>query len=241
MRHGHFNGLQHLRLRLADTHTADGVTIKIHFDQRFCALLAQRGIVAALHDAENFLSVRARQRATLARPANGALDSEALLFRGRIVRRTFVKNHRDVGAKHALDFHGFFRADKQKRTIQVRTKFHAVFLHLANFCEAENLKAPAVGENRQLPIHELVQSAGSRDDFQAGPDVQVISVAEDDLRAALQKFARVHRLDAGLRADGHINRRVHDAVRGGQFAEPRFGRRVGFKKFKHRAQDKLNF
>jgi hypothetical protein len=71
------------------------------------------------------------------------------------------------------------------------------------------------------------------DDVEAGTDVQVIGVAEDDLRATFDKLARIHRLDTGLRADGHIDRRVHDAVRGGQFAETRLGRRVGFEKFKH--------
>ena len=54
----------------------------------------------------------------------------------------------------------------------------------------------------------------------------------------LVEFARVKRLDAGLRADGHEHGRFDDAVRGGQFAEPRFGVRIGFEEFKHRAKDK---
>src|SRR2546421_3963993 len=41
-----------------------------------------------------------------------------------------------------------------------------------------------------------------------------IGVAENDLRAGLEQFTRVERLDAGLRADGHEDGRIHDAVRG---------------------------
>ena len=78
----------------------------------------------------------------------------------------------------------------------------------------------------------------ARDDFQAGPDVQVVGVAENDLRAALHQFARVHGLDAGLRANGHIDGRVHDAVRGGQSAQPRLGLGVGLEEFKHFSKSK---
>ena len=112
MRLGQFDGAHHLRFGFADAHAADGVAVKFHFDERLGTLLAQRGVAAALHDAENFLAVGARLFATFARPADGAFDGEALFLRGRVVRRTFVKHHRDVRAKHALDFHGFLRADK---------------------------------------------------------------------------------------------------------------------------------
>ncbi len=199
------------------------------------AFLAQRGIGTALDDAENFLPVGARLFAAFARPADGAFDGEALFLGGRVVRRTFVENHRDVRAERALDFHRLLRAEEQQRAVKVRTEFDAVRLDFPDFGEAENLEAAAVGENRLFPIHELVQAAGGADDFESGPDIEVVGVAEDDLRAHLQQFARVERLDAGLRADGHEHRRVHDAVRGGQFSEARFGRRIGFEQFKHRA------
>ena len=164
--------------------------------------------------------------------------ASAQLLGGRVVRRAFVEHHRDVRAEHALDFHGFLRPEKQQRAVQVRTELDAVLLDLADFREAENLEAAAVGQNRPVPIHELVQPAGGADDVEAGPDVQVIGVAENDLRAHLAEFARVERLDAALRADGHEHRRLDDAVRGGQSAQARFGVRIGFEQFKHRAQGK---
>ena len=118
----------------------------------------------------------------------------------------------------------------------MRAEFDAVRFDFPDFGEAENLEAAAVGEDRPFPIHEPVQSAGGADDVESGPDVEVISVAEDDLRAHLEQFARVERLDAGLGADGHEDRRVHDAVRGGQSAQPRLGVRIRFEQFKHRAK-----
>src|ERR1039457_1378131 len=99
----------------------------------------------------------------------------------------------------------------------MRTEFHAVFLHLANFCQTKNLKPAAVGENWLVPIHEFVQTAGGADDIKSGTQIEVISVAENYLRAHLVKLARVERLDAGLRADGHEHGRLDDAARRGQF------------------------
>jgi hypothetical protein len=64
----------------------------------------------------------------------------------------------------------------------------------------------------------------------------MICIAENDLRAHLVKFARVERLDAGLRADGHEHGRFDDAARSGHPAKSRFGVRIGFEKFKHRAE-----
>jgi hypothetical protein len=90
-----------------------------------------------------------------------------------------------------------------------------------------------------MPIHELVQTAGGANDVEAGAQVEMISVTENDLRAHLVKFTRVERLDTGLRADGHEHGRLDDAARGGQSAEARLGRPIRFEQFKHRAKDKL--
>jgi len=102
----------------------------------------------------------------------------------------------------------------------MRSELDPVGFDFADLGETEHLKTAAIGENRLVPIHELVQPAGGGDDIKPGPDVQVIGVAKDDLSTALQQFARIHGLDAGLGADRHVNRRVHDAVRGFQFAQP---------------------
>ena len=120
----------------------------------------------------------------------------------------------------------------------MRAEFDAVRFDFPDFGEAEDLEAAAVGENRLFPIHEFVQPAGGADDVESGTQIEMVGVAEDDLRAHLAEFARVERLDAGLRADGHEHRRFHHAMRGGQPAKSRLCVRIGFEEFKHRAKDK---
>ena len=67
----------------------------------------------------------------------------------------------------------------------MRTEFDTVFLYFSDFCEAENLETATVGENRQIPIHELVQTASGADDVESGAQIEMIGVAENDLRVHL--------------------------------------------------------
>ena len=143
------------------------------------------------------------------------------------------KHHGDVRAKLALDIHGFLRPQKEQRTVQVRPKLHAVRLDLANVGQAEDLEPAAVRQDRLRPIDKLVQPAGGADDVQPGPNVQVISVAENDLRAHLAQFTRVERLDAALRAHRHEHGRIDNAVRSGQPAQARAGAGISLEKFEH--------
>jgi hypothetical protein len=179
------------------------------------AFLTQGGVAAALHDAKHLLALGAGLTAAFAGPADGAFHGELLFARRRIVRRTFVKDHGDVGAEHALDFHGFLRPDEQERAVQMRAEFHAVGLDLADFGEAEDLEPAAVRENGAFPVHELVQAAGGPDDVESRAEVEMIGVAEDDLGAHFAEFARVEGLDAGLGANGHEHGGVHDPMGGG--------------------------
>ena len=59
----------------------------------------------------------------------------------------------------------------------------AVFVDGAQRGEREDLESTRVGEDRAVPVHELVQAAHLADDLVAGPQVQVIGVGEDHLRA----------------------------------------------------------
>src|SRR5208337_1789107 len=106
----------------------------------------------------------------------------------RVVGRAFVKHHGNVRAEDALDFHRFLRAEEERRAVEVRSELYAVRFDLPDFGEAENLEAAAVSEDGQFPVHEPVQAAGGAEDVQAGPDVEMIGVAKDDLRAHLDEF-----------------------------------------------------
>ena len=72
--------------------------------------------------------------------------------------------------ERALDLHCFSGAEKQQRTVQVRTELDAVRLDFSNFGQAENLESAAVGQDRVGPVDEFVQAAGRANDFDAGPD-----------------------------------------------------------------------
>ena len=58
--------------------------------------------------------------------------------------------------------------------------------------EAEDLVAAAVGQDRMRPADEAVQAAPPRDQLVAGTQIEVIGVAEDDLRAGLLEVAMAH-------------------------------------------------
>ena len=61
-----------------------------------------------------------------------------------------------------------------------------------------------------------MQTAGLADDVHAGPEEEVVRVAEQNLRADLIEFAQVECLNGGLRADRHEDRRVDRTALGGQ-------------------------
>src|SRR5262245_9515918 len=103
----------------------------------------------------------------------------------------------------------------------MRAKLGALLIDLPSSGEAEYLIAAAVGQNRMRPGDEPVEPASSSDQLVAGPQIQMIGVAEDDLRTRLFEITVAHRLDASLRADRHERRCLHDAVWRVQLAETR--------------------
>src|SRR5204863_5886833 len=94
----------------------------------------------------------------------------------------------------------------------MRAKLDAVRFDFANFGEAEDLEAAAVSEDGAGAIDELMQTARGLDDLQAGPDEQMVGVAQNDLGAHLAQLAWIKRFDAALRADRHKDRRIDDAA-----------------------------
>jgi ribose 5-phosphate isomerase RpiB len=77
----------------------------------------------------------------------------------------------------------------------VRAKCHALFIQLAQFAEAEDLKPTGVGEDRAAPRHKTVQAAQFTDGFDARAQVQVIGVPENDVSAEFFERVLRHSLD----------------------------------------------
>ena len=94
-----------------------------------------------------------------------------------------------------------------RRAVEVRPEARAVFVDGPPRGQAEDLIAAAVGEDRPLPADERVQPAAARDEIVAGPQIQVIGVAEQDLGAERFEIAMRDALHGALRADRHERRR----------------------------------
>ena len=89
------------------------------------------------------------------------------------------------------------------RAVEMRAERDAVVVDRAQVAQADHLVAAGVGQDRPVPGHELVQAAEALDALVAGPQVQVVGVAQDDLGADLVEVVGIERLDRGVGADRH--------------------------------------
>ena len=75
------------------------------------------------------------------------------------------------------------------------TKFAALLTEFTDACEREDLEASAVGEHGSRKAIELVQSTCCFEYFQPGTQIEVVGIAQDDLRFHLvQNFMGVYAL-----------------------------------------------
>ncbi len=78
-----------------------------------------------------------------------------------------------------------------QRSIQMRAKLHALRRYFAQLIQAEDLEAAGVRQQAAWPAHEAVQPAQAPHRFMPRPQIQVIRVAKNDLRAQrLQQVLR---------------------------------------------------
>ena len=184
------------------------------------------GVDAALGDAEAELSVGARSVALALGPQRRAPHRVLELAAGDAGRRHLVEAHRDVAAEVRLDRGCELGREARGRAVVDASERHALVVDARDrVAEREDLEAAGVGEDRQVPRHEAVQPAELADQLVAGPEMQVVGVAEQDLGAEVAHLVRVQRLHGPLRADRHEDGRAHLPVRGPQ--HPGAGSPVG--------------
>ena len=123
----------------------------------------------------------------------------------------------------------FSGVSSSRVAVDVRAEDGGAIVDLEIGGEAVDLVAAAVGEDGARPVHELVQAAQFGDEFVAGPQREVIGVAEHDLHAGVFELLRRQSLDGGLGADRHEDGRLDDAVRGVHAAQAGFA--VGLQEF----------
>ena len=138
-----------------------------------------------------------------------------------------VQHHRHVAAQSLLDGHGPLGRDGHQPAVDVRAEDGLLLGHFDAMGEAEQLEAAAVGQDRAVPAHEAVQPAQGGDDLFAGPQREMIGVAQDHLRPGGAELFDLQPLDAGLGADRHEGRHLHLAVRRREDRPPRRTMGVG--------------
>src|ERR1051326_6212237 len=97
----------------------------------------------------------------------------------------------------------------------------AVFIELAQIAKAPDLESARVGEDGALPAHEPMQTAHLADGIDTGAEIQVISVAEQDLDPELVEHRLGNALHGALRPDGHEYWSLNGRVRKVQVAAAR--------------------
>ena len=200
-------------------------------------LFAQVLIHAALNDAEKRVRVPEAVEFVLAalRPAKRHAHRirRLLLSRGLavdFVRRTFVKLHHDVGIQHSLDPHRLFRRQEKTPAVDRGGELHALLGDLPDTAKREDLESARIGQDRTIPVHEVMQPLMEPNHFKPRTEPEVEGVAQNDLGTVVLQLLRRHRLHGAAGADRHEDRRLHDAVIQVQFTAAGFDRR--FQNFK---------
>ena len=220
--------LVHLLLGLPHCQAADGIAAAVVVIQTQCmlhGLLPELRIDAALDDRKHRLAVTVKRLRLVEmlcealQPALGKPEGFLRIGIIRVARTALVEGHHDVGADDALGVDVVLRSEGMAGTVDVRREGAAVRRQLADGAEGEYLETAAVGEDRAVPSLEAVQAAGLPEDAEPGAQIEVISIAEDDLGPDIfLQIPMVHALDAAHRADGHEDGRTDLPVVGGDHA-----------------------
>ena len=145
-------------------------------------------------------------------PAMGALHGLAHLFLRGPVGDALVEAHGDVRAQALLVGRGQLGGEIVRAAVDVRAEPDAVVGYFPQRSHAESLEPAAVGEYGPVPAHEPMQASHLAHGPHAGPQVQVISIAQDDLGPGRPHLFGSQPFDRGLGGHRHEERRERFAV-----------------------------
>ena len=215
-------GLERGAALLADRQAADRVSVEVELGDLLGRAAAELRVDPALADPEAELALGARRVALPGGPVGRPADRILELAAGDVGGRDLVEAHRDVAAQVALDLRRELGREVRLGAVVDVAERDAVVVHRRQrVAEGEDLETAGVGENRAVPPHEPVQPAELGDQLVARAEMQVVGVAEHDLRAEPAHLVRIQRLHGRLRPDRHEHRRAHLAVRGREDPGPR--------------------
>ena len=147
------------------------------------------------------------------RPCHGEAQA---LFRARPVRRilgALIESHADIRAQRDLHIHGMLGSKKVRTPVEMRPEAHALVRYFAQVGEAIDLKAAGVGEHGARPADEAMQPAHATDSLMSGAQIEMIGIAENDLRVQLLENVLRNGLDGAGGSHGHEHRGFHGLVR----------------------------
>ena len=101
------------------------------------------------------------------------------------------------------------------RPVDVAAEPCSLLSEFAVLGKGEHLKASAVGQYRLFPSAEAVEAAGFMQDFGAGTQIEMVGVAQNDLRLyVVAQFAHVHAFHGAACAHRHEDGGLDGAVVG---------------------------
>ena len=196
--------VEHDILRLAHRQPADGVAGKVHGGQGLGALHPQPMHRPALHDAEDRPAIAPGEGLLGALgPAQGQAHGPLGLRVRTGQLHAFVELHLDVRAQQALDLHGPLGGQHMARAVDMGLEGDAILIELAQLGQRHHLKPAGIRQDRMRPVHELVQPAQLRDALGAGPQHEMVGIAQHDVRAQRPHLFGIHGLHGRRRAHGH--------------------------------------
>jgi hypothetical protein len=92
-----------------------------------------------------------------------------------------IERHRDIGSEGALDFDRVLGGEEPGAAVDVAHELDALFGHLAEGLQGEDLKPARIGENRAAPGGEPMKPSQRPNHLFARAEMEVIGVAQDDL------------------------------------------------------------
>src|SRR5262249_21366340 len=109
----------------------------------------------------------------------------------------------------------------------MRAEIYSLLADLPEIAQAENLKTAGVCKQRPLPAHEFVESTQVAHQLVPGAQIEMVGVAENDLRAQLFQHILRNALHRSSSSNRHKYRSLHLTVRCDD-ASRACGTRLGF-------------
>ena len=152
---------------------------------------------------------------TATKPTLGKRQRLLRIVEVGVTGATFVEGHDDVRTDDSLDVHDSLGGEEVLRSVDMGAEGHAFVRDLTSVRQAEDLVATAIGEDGAVPAIEAVQASRLVERVETGAQVEVIGIAEDDLRTDIvTQLGHMDGLDRAHGPDGHEDRREDLSVVG---------------------------